>query len=221
MNRKLKKYLDYVVKDLLKQTTAEVYSDSVNYYTPRGIIQRDGDIYMYDDQIANKYGLPDEMEVYNYVDGKYKDILLDLEYDIGYALPKPKRDESIYDFLKRVRKPMNESQDKLDRYHNYIVDDMIKNIDFSVTDAVTKIFVNIKLPFMAPKPILMYFGGVIRWVEPNKSFGKYVMEKYGIEPMKHYGHDIYEWTIVWNLFVSKFLPIAREKVRGLLAPYGY
>jgi hypothetical protein len=98
MNRKLKKYLDYVVKDLLKQTTAEVYSDSVNYYTPRGIIQRDGDIYMYDDQIANKYGLPDEMEVYNYVDGKYKDILLDLEYDIGYALPKPKRDESIYDF---------------------------------------------------------------------------------------------------------------------------
>jgi len=132
------------------------------------------------------------------------------------------RVDSIRQERPKLRKEsINESQNKLDRYHNYVVDDMIKNTDFSVTDAVSKIFVNIKLPFRPPKAIPMYFGGVLRWTYPNKSFGKYVIEKYGVDPMKHYGHDIYEWTIVWNLFVSKFLPIAREKVRELLAPYGY
>jgi hypothetical protein len=182
---KVEKYYNYIVSNILKDTHHEIKGDYVlltlpwmDYrfskkdaeygYNSINTINFVGMGDMVQKHLAGKYGVRDEEMV-----GVMKRLLTIVYQNIFKDWDS--------DFLKRDRKPMNESQDKLDRYHNYIVDDMIKNIDFSVTDAVTKIFVNIKLPFMAPKPIPMYFGGVLRWVEPNKSFGKYVIEKYGIE----------------------------------------
>jgi hypothetical protein len=208
------KYINFVVNELLKGTTVEIYGNIPYFYTPTGIIHRNGDVYMYDDTIQKKYGIPEDL--HNTIEQKYKDILLDLEYDIGYTLPKPKWDESVYDFLKRVRRPINESlKGKLDNYHNYIVDDIIKNLKFDVVDAVSKVYVRVTLPFRAPSThdLDIYITNT-NLTSKNIVFGQFLNMRYGVNKKS-------EMVRIWFLFVDKYIPFVKQKMRELLAPYGY
>lgn len=103
---------------------------------------------------------------------------------------------------------------KLEVYYNYIVDNILTNITYRVTDTPMKIFVDIDLPFYTD-PIL--FGDWVRVGMKNISFGKYVVQNYGVR-VDDNRNEIDE---VYRRFVPKFKQQAEEKFKELLSPYGY
>ncbi len=78
---KHQKYKKWVVDDLLKNTLVETYSTTINFTTPKGILQRRDDVSFYDETIQVYYGIPDDYSIISEIENAYREILVDMYYE--------------------------------------------------------------------------------------------------------------------------------------------
>jgi hypothetical protein len=135
---KQEKYKKWVVDDLLKNTLVEVYSSSINFTTPRGILQRQDDVCFYDETIQVLYGIPDDYKIIKVIEQTYRDILVDLYYDYDIWPVKFKDGESVYDYLQRTTRPLTESLSDEEIEHEKLLRKKEKYREFIITDMINK-----------------------------------------------------------------------------------
>jgi hypothetical protein len=125
-----KKYMQWVIDDLLKNTFIIKYGGSVGFDSPKGILISDGVPSFYDETIQVYYGIPDDYKIINIIERKYIDIIEDVAMDYDIWRWRYKDGESVYDHLKRMDGPMdlelNESLSREEKYREFIITDMIR-----------------------------------------------------------------------------------------------
>lgn len=238
MNRKIK-YYTYIIKDLVSKTKFL----ATNPYTPGPCVRYPYvNYYGNDDDCSSIFDLDESYDYYfiKYVEEQYglkhidhyDNTLSEVDLLWGfygtvirdmYSTDRTEwadNDEKYWGQYAKINL-INEDtkRERLDRYYQYVVDDIIKSINFSLVDSITNIYVKVKFPFRNVQPIDFGFPGT-NSVETNISFGQYITQKYGVDvTLNHNGTS--EWGILWQSYISKFKPYAEEKMRELLSPYGY
>ncbi len=138
---KHQKYKKWVVDDLLKNTLVETYSTTINFTTPKGILQRRDDVSFYDETIQVYYGIPDDYSIISEIENAYREILVDMYYEYDMWPVKFKDGESVYDYLQRTKKPLSESlsdEEKShervlrgkEKYKEYVAGKLLKKVNF-------------------------------------------------------------------------------------------
>jgi hypothetical protein len=188
------KYKKWVVDDMLKNTIVEKYSGSINFTTPKGILQRQDDVSFYDDIIQVRYGIPDEYKTIKEIEGAYSDILVDMYWDYDIWPHKFKDGESVYDYLQRTKKPIAESNNRKQKYFDYIIKDLIN--DTELVGGSSYGGIEVFLPFdtlsNSYPPILSIHNSWKSWREFSSEFGlammaaEYLEVRYGFNRSDHY-----------------------------------
>jgi hypothetical protein len=101
----------WILDSLYKRTYISTLSSTIDFYTPKGITARNGDVYFYDDTVHVKYGIPDDMELSSEIEREYVDTLLDMEMDYDMWPERFKDGESVYDNIQKFKTPLRESDD--------------------------------------------------------------------------------------------------------------
>jgi len=135
---KHQKYKKWVVDDLLKNTLVEVYSSSINFTTPKGILQRRDDVSFYDETIQVYYGIPDDYSIISEIENAYREILVDMYYEYDMWPVKFKDGESVYDYLQRTKKPLSESLSDEEKSHEKMLRKKEKYREFIISDMIRK-----------------------------------------------------------------------------------
>ena len=196
---KTDRYVDYVFKQVVSEI--KLITKKITFMTPNGKtkligMQIPGVIYQEDDYHYFSYFSKDlfdrkgddvfddddDEDFFNYLKDTYgftKELLPQLQKKLERWAKETDPD---------YNKPLTESENKIGRYINYIVDDLVRNTDIDYDEKI------IKFSFFSAPSSLFFLPS-----SPYSFFSKYLKEMYGARDE--------EIQIIWDLF--------RERIQSL------